>query len=138
MTRSFPAPEVKLPDCQLNWDFIRAMLGGLGVHVPIVSSGPLPVSGDFTPGGGRCVIVYHGTGYVTAAGLTGVRLILDGTQVQVNDFYFNNAGEHHALPLGVYDAGVLPAQPHTIQLTTGIMVSDANDRFRAVVFEVPA
>lgn len=82
---------------------------------------------------GNYVILFGGSGFVGGAGLSSLDLWIDGSLLGVLAFYFNQAGVHASMGVGIVGPNFMAAGNHTFQLNNGSpgglnLGSDANDK----------
>src|SRR5947208_1266584 len=99
----------------------------------VLGNVPGPIAnwqGFFMANGGRILISYGASGFVSRISLTAFYLILDSAQIALTEtsFFFNQAATHHTFPTVFYDAGVLIPGSHSVSLiaSSGLR-ADYND-----------
>ncbi|EEF57835.1 FG-GAP repeat domain-containing protein [Pedosphaera parvula] len=104
----------------------------------ISGQGALPLTGNFTSGGGTLMIFVSGSGYSPSAGaLIGMDIVLDGNPIDSCFIFANPAVTHLAFVPITVRAGAL-AGAHTIKLVPRAgTTTDGTDYFRVTVQELP-
>jgi hypothetical protein len=139
-----------------------ATKSGFGVTV-IPSSGaslggPLPLERTFTSKGGTTTLIevtgtaYRSSAVANGAGRIGMRVKVDGLELDNTAMLTNELNSHKTLPTAVGVIKNLPAGTHTLRIepmydsvcdtandtVTDYCTSTDNDYFRALVQEIPA
>lgn len=102
-------------------------------------SGAIIVSGSFTSGGGKLLIMSSGSLYGNTTGLKTLSLQIDGVTVATKQFFINTTGDHKAFATTITVETGIAAGAHTIRWITGDNATnvDFNDRYDLVVYELP-
>ncbi len=110
--------------------------------------GPLPKQANFTSNGGPLLILASGSAWRPCSvsvpsgqpALTQMAIILDGQTKGFATIYTNECDVHHAFPATPLLVTGVGAGTHTLKLDVGssFTQADSNDRFDAVVIELPA
>jgi hypothetical protein len=108
-------------------------------HVFDRKAGPLPITADFTTGGGTLVVLFTGTAFRANAGFVNLVMSIDNQDSMWIDLYTNEGNSHKTLPLQFRILSGISAGNHTLKIDKygTSTVSDANDRFYAMVLELP-
>ncbi len=108
-------------------------------HVFDRKAGPLPITADFTTGGGTLVVLFTGTAFRANAGFINLVMLIDNQESMYVDLYTNEGNTHKTLPLQFSILSGISAGKHTLKIDKWgtSTLSDANDRFYAMVLELP-
>ncbi len=103
----------------------------------IAQAGPLPLTGQFTSGGGTLVVFFSGTARIDKVASMTLTLSIDGKNTRNVTRWVNEGGSHKTFPslfevFSGYGAGT-----HTINIETKDALTDSNDYFYATVMEFP-
>jgi hypothetical protein len=110
-------------------------------HVFDRKAGPLPITEDFTTGGGTLVVLFTGTAFRANPGFINLVMFIDKQEStrMWTDLYTNEGNTHKTLPLQFTILSGISAGKHTLTIDKwGTSTqADANDRFYAMVLELP-
>lgn len=119
---------------------LEAQRAGFIITNIITAVGPLPLTGLLTTFGGRLLLIASGSGFTSAAPISGegMNVQIGGTTVVTDYVGINVNGVHAALPMVSWGPTVPSgSSPLTIGLTaTTNFTTDANDRFTVIAIEL--